>query len=463
LDFPGSPVILTRRAIGFAPQHAMNLPAPASRQPSLARTLAAAAYAVAAVLAGRTPEAALAAAAPELRPAALDLAYTCLRDAGRGDFLLGRLLEKPLKDPEVRALLLVALARLERRPAEAHTVVDQAVAAAAGLSNGRFKALTNAVLRNFLRRRDELLAAADTDPVAHWRHPDWWLAKLRASYPADWEAIAAAGNTHPPMCLRVNRRRPAGLDDNRRRPASADFLSELRTADIVAETLDSFALLLEKPLPVDRLPGFAAGRVSVQDWGAQHAAVLLDVHDGQRVLDACAAPGGKTAHLLELATLDLTALELDATRARGIAENLDRLGLAASVKVADARQPQRWWDGRPFDRILADVPCSASGVARRHPDIKWLRRAADVAGFARTQAAILDALWPALAPGGKMLYCTCSVFPEENGAQVRAFVARHPDARRLPTGLAACTEDELQLLPAAAHDGFYFALLQKER
>jgi 16S rRNA (cytosine967-C5)-methyltransferase len=211
-------------------------------------------------------------------------------------------------------------------------------------------------------------------------------------------------------------------------------------------------------MPVERLPGFGAGKVSVQDWGAQRAAVLLDVRDGLRVLDACAAPGGKTAHLLELADLDLTALELDAARVRGIAENLDRLGLAATVKVADARRPRNWWNGRSFERILADVPCSASGVARRHPDIKWLRRASDVAGFARTQAAILDALWPTLAPGGKMLYCTCSVFPEENGEQVRAFVARHPDARRLPTGGAA---NDLQLLPTTIHDGFYYALLEK--
>ncbi len=176
------------------------------------------------------------------------------------------------------------------------------------------------------------------------------------------------------------------------------------------------------------------------------------------MLDACAAPGGKAAHLLELADLELTALERDATRAPRIVENLERLGLAARVKVGDASQPASWWDGRPFERILADVPCSASGVVRRHPDIKWLRRAGDVAGFARTQAAILDALWPLLAPGGKMLYCTCSVFPQENAEQVRAFVARHPAARRLPTGGDAT---ELQLLPAATHDGFYYALLEK--
>lgn len=426
-------------------------PQPASDlSPALRDSLGAAAHAVAAVRAGRTPDALLARLPANLRPAALDLAFTALRDCGRGDFLLGRLLAKPLKEAEIHALLLVALARLERRPEEAHTLVDQAVGAAGGMAHGRLKGLTNAVLRNFLRQRQVLLALADNDPVARWRHPAWWLKSLRLAYPDRWEQIAAAGNSHPPMCLRANRRH-AG--------AGADLQATLATAGIAAKRLDETALLLEKPVPVERLPGFAEGGVSVQDWGAQHAAALLDVHDGQRVLDACAAPGGKTAHLLEQASLDLTALELDGTRACRIVDNLERLGLTATVKVADAGRPADWWDGRPFERILADVPCSASGVARRHPDIKWLRRAADVASFAHTQAAILDALWPLLTPGGKMLYCTCSVFPQENGAQVHAFTMRHPDARRLPTGGG---EIERQLLPTADHDGFYYALLQKK-
>lgn len=403
--------------------------------PLLSASLRAAAAAVATVLAGRTPDAFLAGIEPALRPAALDLTYTTLRDHGRGDFLLGRLLEKPLKDKQAHALLLVALARLEQRPEDAHTSVDQAVTAAAK----PFKGLVNAVLRNFLRRRDELLAAADADDVAHWRHPHWWLAMLRVAWPDRWQDIALAGNSHPPMCLRPNLRRP---------PAAMP----------AGRLLAGGALLLDRPVPVERIPGFREGRVSVQDWGAQQAAGLLDVRDGMRVLDACAAPGGKTAHLLERADIDLTALELDPQRARRIGENLDRLGLAATVRVADARQPGVWWDGRPFDRILADVPCSASGVARRHPDIKWLRRPSDVAAFAQAQAGIFAALWPLLVRGGKMLYCTCSVFPEENGEQVGAFVARHPDARRLPMGTAAL---EPQLLPTAWHDGFYYALLEK--
>ncbi|NWG30174.1 MAG: 16S rRNA (cytosine(967)-C(5))-methyltransferase RsmB [Rhodocyclaceae bacterium] len=415
------------------------------RHPPLSRALAAAARAVAEVLAGRTPEAALAAAADEVRPAARDLAFNALRDFGRGDFLLARLLSRPLKDQKARALLLTALSRLERRPEEAHTLVDQAVEAAAR----PFKGLTNAVLRNFQRRRAELVAAADADEVASFRHPRWWLDLLRVAYPDHWQEIAAAGNGHPPMTLRLNARC---------RLASADFLARLAETGAAGRALDETAILLDCPMPVERIPGFREGCVSVQDWGAQQAVRLLAAQDGMRVLDACAAPGGKAAHLLERHDLELTALEADERRARRIDENLVRLGLAAQVITGDARRPANWWDGRPFARILADVPCSASGVARRHPDIKWLRRAADVAAFAQTQAAILDALWPLLVPGGKMLYCTCSVFPAENGEQVRAFVARHPDARRLPTGGEL---PELQLLPTALHDGFYYALLEK--
>jgi 16S rRNA (cytosine967-C5)-methyltransferase len=216
-------------------------------------------------------------------------------------------------------------------------------------------------------------------------------------------------------------------------------------------------LLLGRPVPVERLPGFFEGLASVQDLGAQQAAPLLDVRPGMRVLDACAAPGGKSAHLLELAAIELLALDSDAARLARVRENLDRLGLAAELKAADCRRLADWWDGRPFERVLADVPCSASGVVRRHPDIKWLRRDADIDGFAATQAQILEALWLVLAPGGRLLYATCSVFPEENALRVAAFAARHVDCRRLPMGGAP----ERQLLPQAEHDGFFYALLEK--
>ena len=418
--------------------------------PPLAEALHAAAVLIAAVLAGRNFDVALgrAALSAPLRAVTMDLAYPALRAFGRGDFLLGLLLERPLKDAAARALLLAALTRLEARPEEAHTTVDQAVTAAAGLARGQFQGLVNGVLRNFLRRREALLALANADPVARWQHPAWWIAHLRQDHPAHWESILAAGNSHPPLCLRLNRRRVT----------SADYLCQLDAAGLAARKLDDTAILIDKPVPVERIPGFAAGLCSVQDWGAQAAARLIDARDGMRVLDACAAPGGKAAHLLEAADVELTALDADAQRATRITRNLERLGLAATVKVADARDVAAWWDGRPYDRILADVPCSASGVVRRHPDAKWLRRESDIVGFAATQKAIIDALWRTLVPGGKMLYATCSVFAEENARQVEAFVGRHADARHLAMPIAV----QPQHLPDAEHDGFYYALLQKD-
>lgn len=422
---------------------------------SLAHDLQGAARAVAAVLAGRNLNEALAGLwrelpglAPARRGAMQDLAYSALRRFGRDAFYLSRLLDKPLREATVRALLLVALARLAARPQEAHTIVDQAVEAAGVLARGRYKALVNGVLRNFLRRQTELEAAAAQDEVAHWQHPHWWIACLRRAWPQDWPSILAAGNGRAPMTLRVNRRRAA----------ATDFLARLAAAGLAARRLEGEAILLERPLPVERLPGFAEGLCSVQDAGAQRAAPLLDAHAGMRVLDACAAPGGKTAHVLELADVDLLALDADGGRALRVKENLLRLGLSARVQPADCRDLDAWWDGRAFDRILADVPCTASGVVRRHPDAKWLRREADLARFARTQGEILDALWRVLAPGGKLLYATCSLFPEENGRQVAAFAARQEDCMRLPIAGAP----GLQLLPNEEHDGFYYALLEKQ-
>lgn len=446
---------------------------PALASDSLAFALLRAAEVIRQVMDGRNLDTALAACwqrhapSPAQRGAIQDLAYGALRQYGRGDFLLTRLLRTPLDEtgdkPLLRALLLAALYRIETRPADVHTSVDQAVEAVARIGRGQFKSLANAVLRNRLRQDAALLAAATADPVAQHQHPSWWIDKLRLAYPAHWQTILASGNAHPPMTLRVNRRHGK----------AADYLDELAALDIHATLLDEQALLLRRPIVVDKLPGFFDGRVSVQDWGAQHAARLLDLQDGQRVLDACAAPGGKTTHMLELANVDLLALDAEATRANRIKENLQRLNLQARVEVADCRQIARVVDGgKHFDRILADVPCSASGVVRRHPDIKWLRREQDIAGFARSQREILDALWQVLVPGGKMLYCTCSLFPQENGAQIDAFLHRHADARCLPlpqTSIAATSATThathanfLQLVPRAEHDGFFYALLQKQ-
>ncbi len=414
-------------------------------QDSLGYSLIAGARVVARVQAGKSLNEALSLLAGEpdaARAAAQDIAYGVLRRFGWGEFILGRLMARPLAHAESQALLLAALYRLDTRPEAAPMVVDQAVAAAAELANGAFKGVVNGVLRNFLRQRDALLAAAIEDDVAHYRHPAWWLARLRRRYRDGWERIVAAGNQPPPMGLRVNRRRTS----------MADYLARLALAGIAARPVGDSGLILEKPMAVEALPGFFDGLVSVQDIGTQRAAELLDPRPGWRVLDACAAPGGKTAHMLERADLDLLALDIDPARTRRIDENLDRLGLAAKTLAADCLAVEQWWDGRPFDAILADVPCSASGVVRRHPDIKTLRREGDIRRFARTQADILDRLWPLLAPGGRMLYATCSVFIEENSAQIDAFLARSPDAERL-------TEEEW--MPQDDNDGFYYALLRK--
>lgn len=376
------------------------------------------------------------------RPAVQDLVYGSLRAYGRGDFFLARLLQKPLASDEVRALLLVALYRLETRPDAAHTVVDQAVSAAGEVAGGNFKALVNGVLRNFLRQQAALTAEFVADPVASAMHPDWWLACLQAAYPRDWPAIVAAGNAPPPMGLRVNVRRVS----------RDDYLARLAVEGIVARPVGESGLALDKPVSVEALPGFGDGLVSVQDPGAQMAAMLLDPEPGSRVLDACAAPGGKTAHLLEQTDLDLLALDLKPARCRRVAEGLSRLGLSAKIEAADCARLTTWWDGRPFDAVLADVPCTASGVVRRNPDAKWLRREADIASFATAQARILDALWQVVRPGGKLLYATCSVFPAENGGQIERFLARQPQAHR-------CHEE--QLLPNAEHDGFFYCLLDK--
>jgi 16S rRNA (cytosine967-C5)-methyltransferase len=410
---------------------------------SLAFALLQAAQVVAAIAAGRSLAEGLPAGVPTpARPAVQDLAYATLRRFGRDDFFLDRLLAKPLSEPVVRALLLVALQRLENRPQAVHVTVDQAVEAAGRVAGGRLRGLVNGVLRNYLRQSEMLVVAADADPVAAARHPAWWLASLQHAWPAEWPAIIDAGNAAPPMALRVNCRRTT-------RDAYRGLLA---AADISARPVAEAGLALTRPLPIDRLPGFADGLVSVQDPGAQRAAELLAPAPGSRVLDACAAPGGKTAHLLEMADLDLLALDLKPTRCRRVEESLTRLGLTATVRAADCALPDTWWDGRPFDAVLADVPCSTSGVVRRHPDAKWLRRPQDIAGFVATQARILDALWQLVRPGGKLLYATCSVFPEENAGQIVRFLAHQPTARR-------CHEE--QLLPDADHDGFYYCLLAK--
>lgn len=415
---------------------------------------------VAGVLGGRSLDAELASAwrrrphntAGE-RGAIQDLAYGTLRFLGWLEAILDALLKKPVPDARLRALLLVGLYQLEHTRAAPHAVVDHAVRTCEALGLVSAKGLTNAVLRNFLRERTALGAHARRSEVARYSHPQWWIDQLRAQYPSHYAAALDADNLHPPLALRVNRRRVA----------TADYIALLTEHGIRAEVAGDAAVILASPLPAHRIPGLGEGLVSVQDAAAQLAAPLLELRDGQRVLDACAAPGGKATHVLELANVELFALDNDELRLERLRANLARLGLAANVRCADAAEPGSWWDGKPFERILVDMPCSASGVTRRHPDIKWLRRASDIEQFAERQSRMLDALWQVLGRGGKLLYATCSVFREENGEQVSRFVERHPDATRV--NLPALDNDPGlpagQLLQNPRHDGFFYALVQK--
>ena len=457
------------------------LPALPLAPDSLGFALDAAAQAIAAVRAGSALPAALAAirassapaSAERSRQAVQDIAYRTLRRLGTADWLVARLVRKA-PPPHVGNLLVCALALLideaGNGPYSAHTVVDQAVRAVGARRDIAFaKALVNAVLRTFLREREALIESAQADPVARWNYPRWWIDALRHAWPDQWENILASGNAPGPLTLRVNARR-ATVDG---------YLQTLREAGIEgAAAIGRYAVRLASAMPVERIPGFADGVVSVQDAGAQLAAEWLGARDGMRVLDACAAPGGKTGHLLELADVSLVALESDAARARRIVENLDRLRLAAEVRIGDAGAPDAWHDGRPFDRILADVPCSASGIVRRHPDIRWLRRPGDIAALASEQARIVDALWPLVAPGGELLYVTCSIFPEEGEAQAARFERVHQDAVRLDAPGQLAPVSAGAALPSGAlvsagmraagrtgsdidHDGFFYARFQK--
>ena len=423
-----------------------------------------AARAVHAVLTGTSLRAALAGvddgSARRGRVLVAELAYGTLRHWGTLDALVRRLAAPRTAEPLLGTLLGVALYQLDHTRAPAFAVVDRAVDAAAALARPGAKPWVNALLRRYLRERTELAAAVRDDPVARWSYPRWWIDRVRADYPAQWDAILAAGNARPPLSLRVNLRTGT----------VAALLEQLVAAGVPAVAAGAQGVIVDPPVPVTELPGFDEGAFAVQDLGAQLAAPLLGATDGMRVLDACAAPGGKTSHILERAAVDLTALDSDAARLARVRENLARLRLGdrgAEVVAGDAGAPAAWWDGRPYDRILADVPCSASGVARRHPDGKWLRREADVAAFCREQDRLLDALWPLVSGGGKLLYATCSVFAAENEARVAAFAARTPDAlRETLTFPAGALHIGGQLLPSsegAVHnqDGFFYALLRK--
>ncbi len=449
---------------------------PASRPDSagaipLWRQLDAVVDALMAVRAGQSGTAALAAVEPSLRAGVQALFFTVLRYLGRAEALRAQLAPRRPK-PRVDALLCATLAlgwQPESAAYEPFTLVNQAVEAAKRHAATRGQAaFVNACLRRFLRERDALVAATDGDPVARWNHPAWWIDRLRQDHPAQWERILHANNSHAPMALRINRQK---VD-------MPTYAAALAAEGLSATVVTDVGLVLDAPQPVQRLPGFGQGWVSVQDLAAQQAAPLLldglDTARPLRVLDACAAPGGKTAHLLEQAgaasPVQVTALEIDPVRSARIGETLERLGLQAQVLVADAGRPQQWRQqasgGEPFDAILLDAPCTASGIVRRHPDVRWLRRPADIAQLAGQQARLLSTLWPLLRPGGRLLYCTCSVFRAEGDGQVQAFLANNSDAVLMPSPGHLLPGDAgegggVRENPSGEHDGFFYALLGK--
>ena len=451
----------------------------------LARLLEHTADAVQAVRGGKSLTDVLARVPAELRPGVQALSFHTLRWLGSATVARERLVPKP-PAPNVDALLLTALALLW--PAQAqqdapqyaeHTLVDQAVTAA----QRRMPAAAgfiNAVLRRFLRERETLVQAVRVTPLGAYNHPLWWIDRIKVDWPQAWQGLLTTANERPPMTLRINARRGTGAAYVQR------LAAHLRGATLLTDpALGGQAVVMDQACPVQQLPGFAEGELSVQDAAAQRAARLLlcgatppgaaagpapvTLKPGARVLDACAAPGGKTAHLLELAELDLLALDADPVRLARVQDTLNRLQLRATLKAGDARDPRGWWDGKPFDAILLDAPCTASGIVRRHPDVRWLRRADDVAALARIQAEMLQALWPLLAPGGRLLYATCSVFKAEGQHQIDAFLQRQAPGSAVlqpqsPGHLLASRDNVTAGLPGRSQvlqDGFFYALIHK--
>ena len=425
-----------------------------------ARALAA--QALAQIVAGKSLRAAFAAFSTKLSDARDRALLSSLLHEGarwwlRYDAALDGLLEQPLRErePTLHALLVLGLVQLEILRLPEYAAVAATVESARSLRKPKFANLINAVLRRWLRERDMRNAALDRDASTHHAHPRWLIDALAANWPQQVETILNANNEQAPLWLRVNRRRST----------RAQLAARLHEAGVEATAPEALpdALLLARSVDITGLPGYAEGAFSVQDGAAQFAAPLLDLRDGQRVLDACAAPGGKSAHILESAAVDLLALDRDAARLPRLRENLARLGLGAEVREGDAIDPKPWWDGRQFERILLDAPCSATGIIRRQPDIKLHRRATDIAALAKTQTRLLESLWPLLKPGGRLVYATCSVLDFENARLIDDFLRRHADARALPAGLSwhARGSGKQNLPGEAGMDGFFYAVVAK--
>ena len=418
---------------------------------------------------GRSMTAAIEQVSKDIRPGVQALSFQAMRWWGRAVAVRKQLARKA-PPPAADALLCTALAlswRDDLAPYAVHTLVNQAVEAARRHKDMRAQApFVNACLRRFLRERDALLLTTQNDLTAQWNHPAWWVKRVQHDHPDQWTAILEAAQSAAPMSLRVNQQHHT----------VAEYLAVLQTQNIAGKAITiegvSSGVQLEKAVPVYALPGFAQGHVSVQDAAAQWAAPLL-LKDLQaagaqlRLLDACAAPGGKTGHLLECApTAQVLALDVDPQRCERIQQNLERLQVQAQIVAADAADTSKWWDGQLFDGILLDAPCTASGIGRRHPDVRWLRRETDVAQLANIQAKLLKALWPLVKPGGRLLYCTCSVFKAEGETQIQTFVQHNTDALILPspghlTPSNATSDVSLRDNVMGEHDGFYYALLEK--
>lgn len=382
--------------------------------------------------------------------------YPCL------DVVASYLMRNPMKakDSDVHALIMVGLYQVLFMHTPPHAAVSETVNAVATLKKPWAKGLVNAVLRECLREKETIMTRViESDIEAEWMHPNWWISTIRKAWPDQWQEILAANNVHPPFSLRVNTRMVS----------VEDYLAKLAALDLVAQPIEGTAsgIILEKPVNVDELPNFADGHVTVQDGAAQLAATLLQLQPGQRVLDACAAPGGKLTHILELETdLDVLAIEKEPSRMAVIHENLKRQQQKAVCVEADANHLSAWWDKKPFDRILVDVPCSASGVIRRHPDIKLLRQPTDIKALAREQLRILGALWQTLATDGLLVYATCSIFPEENALIIKKFLEQHADAKedKIVAEWGIALEHGRQVLPGMHDmDGFYYARLIKNK
>jgi len=410
-------------------------------------------------------QAALTADHPRLMAAAKDVAYHATRHLAEIDAVIARLSERP-PDAATGALVAVALGQLMASRHADYAVVDQAVRAAkADAATRPAGGYINALLRRWLRQRESLAAELARDETVRFNAPRWWIERMRGAHPYSADAVFELQLRPPPLVLRVNRRRTT----------VTDYLARLARSDISAAQVGASAVRLQTPRPVAAIPGFDQGDVSVQDAGAQLAAEWLGARDGMRVLDACAAPGGKTAQLAEIAAVELDAVDIDAQRAQRIESNLARTSARDHARirviVADVGKPQTFAPADGYDRILLDAPCTASGIVRRHPDIVWLRRPADVAQLATLQACLADALWPLVAPAGRLLYVVCSMFPEEGELQAKRFAARWADAHAVPLP-ASGNQASVQLLPGevarayggglpTVHDGFFFALFEK--